>query len=46
VVAALLHAGGSEHDVEQAVADEMDELGFDCLPSATHRPTVIVIARR
>ena len=46
VVAALLHAGGSEHDVERAVADEMNELGFDCTPSATHGPTVIVIGRR
>lgn len=46
VVAALLHAGGSEHDVERAVALEMDELGFDCTPSESHRPTVIVIAGR
>jgi hypothetical protein len=43
LIETILHADGSEHDVERAIQDDVRALGLPCRCSTGRSPTVIVI---
>jgi hypothetical protein len=43
LIDAILHAEGSEHDIERAIEDGIRALGLRCRCSTGRSPTVIVI---
>jgi hypothetical protein len=43
ILSALIHAQGTEHDLEQAIVVEATAAGFRASVSATHHPTTVVI---
>jgi hypothetical protein len=43
ILSALIHAQGTEHDLEQAIVVEAVAAGFTASVSATHHPTTVVI---
>ena len=46
IIAALIHAEGSEHDLEQAIVEEARAGGLVASVSASHHPTTVVIEMR
>jgi len=43
LIETILRVDGNEHDVEQAIADDVRALGLPCRCSNGHGPTIIVI---
>lgn len=43
IVTALIHADGTEHDLERAIVDRATAAGLSATVSTTHHPTVVRI---
>jgi hypothetical protein len=43
IISALIHAEGSERDLEQAIVEEARAVGLVASVSASHHPTTVVI---
>jgi hypothetical protein len=46
ILAALIHADGTEHDLERSIVDRAVAGGLSATVSATHSPTTVLIESR